>query len=84
MLREQCYVCGGHGLVSDYGNDGEDFYGAKECSCCDGTGFLFITPHGRLVVYPGGPFRGRVSGAPVAGTGVASHLSHRPSKVIEK
>ncbi len=64
MKQVQCHECGGHGVVSDYG-DGEDFYGPKECLCCDGTGFLFVTPTGRLVVYPGGPFRGR---EPVAET----------------
>ena len=55
-----CSHCGGHGLVSDYGLSGLDFEGAKECDTCYGKGFLFITPNKRLVVYPGGPFRGRL------------------------
>jgi hypothetical protein len=52
---ERCAGCGGHGLVSDFGC-GEDFYGAKECDCCAGTGVQWRTPRGRYVLYPGGPF----------------------------
>jgi hypothetical protein len=44
--RERCAGCGGHGVISDYGR-GEDFYGAKECSCCAGTGVQWRTPPGR-------------------------------------
>lgn len=36
--QEVCHGCGGHGVVSDYG-DGED-YGPKTCPTCDGTGQL--------------------------------------------
>lgn len=52
-----CHECGGHGVVSDYG-DGEDFYGPKECSVCNGSGTLWRSPGNRLAVYPGGQFRG--------------------------
>jgi hypothetical protein len=52
---ERCVHCGGHGLVSDYGR-GCDFYGAKECNGCRGTGVQWRTPRGRYVLYPGGPF----------------------------
>jgi hypothetical protein len=50
-----CFNCGGHGLVCDYGT-GEDFYGDKECSTCNGAGFIWETPKGRYVEYPGGHF----------------------------
>lgn len=36
-MRETCGNCDGYGLVSDYG-DGQDFYGAKECPRCGGSG----------------------------------------------
>jgi hypothetical protein len=42
-------------MVSDYGC-GEDFCGPKECDCCWGNGSYWVTPKGRHVVYPGGPF----------------------------
>lgn len=57
----QCHMCGGHGLVSAYTLSGDDFLGAKECDHCYGNGCLYISPSGRLVVYPGGPFRGMSS-----------------------
>lgn len=53
-----CSGCGGHGVVSDYG-DGEDFYGPKDCDDCLGSGFIWRSPKGYLAAYPGGPFRGR-------------------------
>ena len=53
--QEMCGVCSGHGVVSDYGG-GEDFYGPKECKYCWGNGFVYVTPKGRHVAYPGGPF----------------------------
>ena len=53
--EEICFGCGGHGMVSDYGN-GEDFYGAKECKTCGGKGKIWLTPKGRHVEYPGGKF----------------------------
>lgn len=51
-----CVYCGGHGLVSDYGVMATDFEGAKECPKCIGTGRVWLTPQGRHVAYPGGPF----------------------------
>jgi hypothetical protein len=69
--RVTCPTCGGHGVVSDYGPSGEDFYGPKECPTCLGGGGLVkyrsspvaVNRDGRLVRYtlathPGGPFRG--------------------------
>jgi hypothetical protein len=53
---ERYCSCGGHGLVSDYGWDGRDFYGAKECDRCAGAGVHWRTPQGQYVLYPGGPF----------------------------
>lgn len=53
--RVQCHNCGGHGLVSDYGM-GDDFYGAKKCKTCNGSGSIWRTPKGRYVEYPGGKF----------------------------
>lgn len=53
--RERCFMCSGTGMVSDYGN-GEDFYGPKECDSCWGNGAYWVTPKGRHVVCPGGPF----------------------------
>lgn len=53
-----CHDCSGHGLVPHYSF--RDFEDAKECSTCEGTGHLYITPNKRLVVWPGGPFKGRV------------------------
>jgi len=55
----RCGECGGHGMVCDYGR-GEDFYGAKECSACDGSGHLWQSAFKRLALYPGGPFRGSI------------------------
>lgn len=43
----QCSDCGGHGQICDYGN-GEDFYGAKECRICNGSGRIFKSPKGAL------------------------------------
>lgn len=57
-----CHGCGGHGIVSDYG-DGEDFYGPTECKVCDGRGVLSRSANGALAVYPGGPFCGRDTSA---------------------
>lgn len=52
---ESCPICIGTGMVGDYGN-GEDFYGPKECGACCGRGTYCVTPRGRHVAYPGGPF----------------------------
>jgi hypothetical protein len=38
-MSDDCSYCGGHGLVGDYGM-GDDFYGAKECNECEGTGMM--------------------------------------------
>lgn len=35
---EKCYNCDGHGLISDYGSFGLEFYGPKECKTCNGSG----------------------------------------------
>ena len=56
---EICVYCDGHGLVSDY--RGGDFNGAMECSECNGSGRIWISPQGRIADYPGGPFRGQIS-----------------------
>jgi hypothetical protein len=55
--RIKCDMCGGHGVVSDFGL-GYDFDGPKECKECWGSGHLWRSPNNRLAVYPGGPFRG--------------------------
>jgi hypothetical protein len=52
--HECCFSCGGAGMESDY--CGNDFCGAKECRTCNGTGQYWVTPTGRHVLYPGGPF----------------------------
>jgi hypothetical protein len=52
--QEKCFCCYGTGMVGDY--DGGDFNGPKECRHCWSTGRFWITPKGRHVVYPGGPF----------------------------
>jgi len=53
--QETCFACHGTGVVADYGC-GNDFYGPKECKTCAGTGSYWITPKGKHVAYPGGPF----------------------------
>jgi DnaJ-class molecular chaperone len=50
----KCFVCYGTGQVSDY--SGGYFNGPKECDMCAGSGQHWITPKGRYVRYPGGPF----------------------------
>lgn len=57
--REISCVCGGHGIVSDYG--GGDFNGAKECAECGGSGRQFLSDKGVIAIYPGGPLRGRLT-----------------------
>lgn len=52
--HENCPECHGYGVVSDYHN--EDFHGAKDCPKCNGAARYWITPNGRYVAYPGGPF----------------------------
>lgn len=54
----QCSSCGGHGLVSEYTGNGEDFLGAAECDSCNGSGRVFLYKSGAIVKYPGGPFCG--------------------------
>lgn len=51
---EKCFACYGTGMVSDY--SGGDFNGPKECDKCCGNGAYWVTPKGRHVLYPGGPF----------------------------
>ena len=53
--QQTCEFCRGTGQECDYGN-GEDFYGPKECSNCGGGGSYWLTPKGRHIQYPGGPF----------------------------
>lgn len=53
--REPCCMCNATGMTSDYGC-GEDFYGPKECPCCNGAGAYWITPKGRHVEFPRGRF----------------------------
>jgi len=57
-IQESCGKCSGYGSLSDYGN-GEDFYGDKECNTCGGSGQVWISPKGRIALWPGGPFLGR-------------------------
>lgn len=47
--REPCYDCNG-------GMRGVEL--PEECSTCNGTGYLWRTPKGRLKAWPGGPFLG--------------------------
>lgn len=52
----RCSKCRGYGVVSVYST--YDFEGPGDCRRCGGDGTLFITPTGRLAIYPGGPFVG--------------------------
>ena len=71
-----CASCGGHGVVSDYGATGVDFYGAKECDGCLGSGHQYVSGHGAIAAYPGGPFRGRLTRKELSQqTQVADHQS---------
>jgi hypothetical protein len=54
--RARCFACGGHGMVSAYTFDGSDFDGAKECDRCEGAGFVWRTPKGRYMRFPGARF----------------------------
>ena len=56
--EETCKLCRGTGLTSAYTADGSDFLGATECGGCWNGGY-FVTPNGRRIAYPGGPFLGR-------------------------
>lgn len=56
----KCGTCDGHGMVSKYTYDGSDFEGPEECGDCWGQGSIWISPKGRLALYPGGPFLGSV------------------------
>jgi hypothetical protein len=51
--RECCYCCYGTGMVSA---GTYDFDGPEECSGCGGGGAYWVTPRGRHVMWPGGPF----------------------------
>jgi len=57
----KCFSCAGHGLVCAYTMDGSDFLGAEECDCCNGSGRMWISPSGRLALYPGSPFQGSLT-----------------------
>lgn len=46
----QCCHCSGHGVIW-IGLDG----GAGDCPDCN-SGMVYVTPKGRHVLYPGGPF----------------------------
>lgn len=48
--HEKCGCCV-NGVAASY-NDGSP----EECRDCAGNGKVWITPKGRHVVYPGGPF----------------------------
>lgn len=52
--RDACATCAGYGVVGDYHDN--DFHGATDCPTCKGSGGFWITPNGRRVLYPGGPF----------------------------
>ena len=54
--RESCSSCYGTGMESDYDYWSGDFMGPKECGSCGGNGQYWISPRGRHVLYPGGPF----------------------------
>lgn len=49
----RCDVCHGYGVVGV----GPDQI-ADDCPECHGKGFYLLTPKGRAVRYPGGPFLG--------------------------
>jgi DnaJ-class molecular chaperone len=51
-----CSMCNGTGMQSQYSLDGSDFLDPEECDSCGGQGQLWVTPKGRHVLYPGGPF----------------------------
>jgi len=55
---EKCTACYGTGQVSDY--SACDFEGPKECGHCWGSGNIWISPKGRIALYPGGPFLGSI------------------------
>lgn len=40
MSYEKCPECDGHGVVSDYGLFGVDFFGPKTCPLCKGNGLI--------------------------------------------
>ena len=63
-----CDDCRGYGVVSlySYSSSGSDFEGAGECTRCNGSGYIWKSPAGRLVEYPGGKFLGSVSRAETA------------------
>ena len=46
----------GHGFKSASSGGGSDF--KDECHLCEGRGYLFILPNGRVFQYPDGPVVG--------------------------
>ena len=54
--RKTCGNCRGYGVVSVY--SAYDFEGAGPCNSCGESGSVWVSPKGRHVVYPGGPFCG--------------------------
>lgn len=52
----QCWECGGHGVQANY--DSEGFMSPSDCDACGGEGSLWVSPAGRLALWPGGPFVG--------------------------
>jgi hypothetical protein len=58
----RCDTCRGFGVVSDYGYFGLDFYGAKDCPTCGGSGAIWLRPSGHAFRWPGGPALGMYFG----------------------
>lgn len=54
---EKCPDCNGHGLRHVCPGD------VEECRTCGYEGRLWVSPTGRMAVYPGGPFLGRQEAA---------------------
>lgn len=56
----KCGTCDGKGMVSGYTSFGTDFSGPEECCDCN-NGEIYVSPSGRLALYPGGPFVGSLT-----------------------
>lgn len=63
-----CGQCLGTGQVAVY--SWSDFEGPGDCPDCKGGGDLWISPKGRVCLYPGGPFS---SGAAMTGPATIHH-----------
>ncbi len=57
----QCSRCDGYGQVSVYTIGGTAFEGPGWCPQCGGNGALWVSPKGRLALWPGGPFAGSLA-----------------------